>query len=80
MNKQNKMCPVVELKFSTIGYTQTYLLLGAKHRLTCHTWHIWFAFEKCMFGPEVDGICTETCCPVSTWLTGTCCCVAVVIN
>jgi len=36
MNKQNEMCPVVELKFSTVGYTQTYLLLGAIHRLTCH--------------------------------------------
>jgi hypothetical protein len=33
-----------------------------------------------MFGPEVGGICTETCCPVSTWLTGICSCAAVVIN
>lgn len=36
MNKQNEMYPVVELKISTTGYTQTYLLLAAKHRLTCH--------------------------------------------
>ena len=36
MNKQNEMYPVVELKFSTTGYTQTYLLLAAKHRLICH--------------------------------------------
>lgn len=33
-----------------------------------------------MFEPEVGGICTEICCPVSTWLTDICCCVAVVIN
>jgi hypothetical protein len=36
MSKQNETYPVVELKFSTAGYTQTDLLLAAKDRLTSH--------------------------------------------
>jgi hypothetical protein len=36
MNKQNEMYPVVEIKFYTAGYTQTYLLLATKHRLIYH--------------------------------------------